>query len=545
VTANRFDVVVVGAGHNGLTCAAYLAGAGLSVCVVERRNVVGGAAVTETFHPGFRNSTASYTVSLLAPQVIDDLHLRAHGLTIVKRPLANFLPLPGNQYLKVGGGLEATQAEVARFSEQDAARLPAYYAMLSRVADVLRVLLHVTPPNVGAHRGGRLALAVDAWKTAQPFRALDRASQRDVLDLFTKSAGDILDRWFECEPLKAAFGFDAVVGNFQSPYAAGSAYVLLHHVFGEVNGERGQWGHALGGMGAITKAMAKECVVRGVTIRTSCPVRSVDVENGQVRGVTLDGGETITASRVVANINPKLLFGRLIAAEHVDADFRARIDGYRCGSGTFRMNVALSELPDFGCLPGRVAAPHHGSGIIIAPSLGYMERAYFDAKSLGWSNAPIVEMLIPSIVDDSLAPAGMHVASLFCQHANPRIEHVRPGTTWDDHRDEVADLMIATVNGVAPNFARSIVGRRVLSPLDLEREFGLVGGDIFHGALALDQLFSARPVLGNADYRMPIANLYLCGSGAHPGGGVTGIPGRNAAREIIKDAKRKRVRRWH
>ena len=544
MTSSRFDVVVVGAGHNGLTCAAYLAAAGMSVCIVERRDVVGGAAVTEKFHPGFRNSTASYTVSLLAPQVIEDLRLHSHGLTIVKRPLANFLPLPGDRYLKVGGGLAATQAEVARFSPKDAERLPDYYTMLSRVADVLRELLHVTPPNVSADRGGRIAFAIDAWKTVQPFRALDSAGQRDVLDLFTKSAGDILDRWFECEPLKAAFGFDAVVGNFQSPYTPGSAYVLLHHVFGEVNGERGQWGHALGGMGAITQAMARECAVRGVTIRTSCPVRSIDVESGRTTGVTLESGETIAASRVVANVNPKLLFQRLVAAEHVDADFRARIDGYRCGSGTFRMNVALSELPDFSCLPGRVAAPHHGSGIIIAPSLGYMEHAYFDAKSGGWSNAPIIEMLIPSIVDDSLAPAGMHVASLFCQHANPRIEDVRPGTTWDDHRDQVADLMIATVDQVAPNFARSVVGRRVLSPLDLEREFGLVGGDIFHGALALDQLFSARPVLGNADYRMPIANLYLCGSGAHPGGGVTGIPGRNAAREIIKDAKRKRPRKW-
>ena len=543
MTPARFDAVVVGAGHNGLTCAAYLAGAGLSVCVVERRDVVGGAAVTEEFHPGFRNSTASYTVSLLAPEVIAELRLHAHGLAIVKRSLANFLPLPGNAFLKVGGGLAATQAEVAKFSPRDAQRLPDYYAMLSRVADVLRELLHVTPPNVGARRGGRFALALDAWKTAKPFRALDRAGQRDVLDLFTKSAGEILDRWFECEPIKAAFGFDAVVGNFQSPYSPGSAYVLLHHVFGEVNGERGQWGHALGGMGAITQAMAKECVARGVTIRTACAVRSIDVENGRASGVTLDSGETIVAARVVANVNPKLLFERLVAPEHVDADFRARIDGYRCGSGTFRMNVALSELPDFTCAPGRSAQPHHGSGIIMAPSLAYMERAYFDAKVSGWSREPIVEMLIPSIVDDSLAPRGMHVASLFCQHANPRIGDVRPGSTWDDHRGEVADLMIATVDAVAPNFARSVIGRRVLSPLDLEREFGLIGGDIFHGALSLDQLFSARPVLGNADYRMPITNLYLCGSGAHPGGGVTGIPGRNAAREILKDAGRRDRRR--
>ena len=543
MNARPYDAVIVGAGHNGLACAAYLAGAGLSVCMLERRGVVGGAAVTEAFHPGFRNSTASYTVSLLAPQVIGELNLVAHGLTIVKRAIANFLPLPDNAFLKVGGGIAATQAEIAKFSARDADRLPAYYAMLSRVADVLRGLLHVTPPNIGAHRGGRVGMAIDAWKTAKPFRALDRAGQRDELDLFTQSAGEILDRWFESAPNKAAFGFDAVVGNFQSPYAPGSAYVLLHHVFGEVNGERGQWGHALGGMGAITQAMAKECVARGVTIRTASAVRRVNVERGRAAGVELEDGETIAAARVIANVNPKLLFERLVDAEHLDADFRARIDGYRCGSGTFRMNVALSTLPDFTCLPGVSAQPHHGSGIIIAPSLGYMERAYFDAKLHGWSRAPIVEVLIPSVVDDSLAPPGMHVASLFCQHANPRIGDALPGHSWDDHRDEVADLMIDTVDAVAPNFRRCVLGRRVLSPLDLEREFGLTGGDIFHGALALDQLFSARPVLGNADYRMPIEGLYLCGSGAHPGGGVTGIPGRNAAREILRDARRKRMRR--
>ena len=540
VKASSFDAVVIGAGHNGLTCAAYLAGAGQSVCVVERRDVVGGAAVTEEFHPGFRNSAASYTVSLLAPQVIAELDLAAHGLTIVKRPISNFLPLPDDRSLKVGGGLAATQAEVAKFSARDAARLADYYAMLSRVADVLRGLLHVTPPNPRAGRGARLALAIDAWKASRPFRALDRAAQRDALDLFTKSAGEILDRWFESDPIKAAFGFDAVVGNFQSPYAPGSAYVLLHHVFGEVNGERGQWGHALGGMGAITQAMAKECAIRGVAIRTSSAVARVIVENGRAAGVELASGETIHSRRVVANVNPKLLFGELVAPEHVDADFRDRIDGYRCGSGTFRMNVALAELPDFRCLPAATPQAHHGAGIIVAPSLGYMERAYFDAKLRGWSFEPIVELLIPSVVDPSLAPPGRHVASLFCQHAHPSIGEVRRGTTWDDHRDEVADLMIATVDRVAPNFGRSVLGRRVLSPLDLEREFGLVGGDIFHGALALDQLFSTRPVLGNADYRMPVPGLYLCGAGAHPGGGVTGIPGRNAAREILKDVKRGR-----
>ena len=538
LTAQGFDAIVVGAGHNGLVCAAYLAGAGMKVCVLERRKVVGGAAVTEEFHPGFRNSTASYTVSLLSPKVIAELNLAAHGLRIVKRPLANFLPLSSSAYLKIGGGLSATQAEVAKFSARDAQRLPQYYAMLSRVAGVLRALLDVTPPNVGARGRAHVSLLVDAWKSARPFRALDRAGQRDVLDLFTKSAGDVLDRWFESAPIKAAFGFDAVVGNFQSPYAPGSAYVLLHHVFGEVDGESGQWGHAIGGMGAITQAMARECLARGVAIRTNAPVRTIRVEGGRISGAELETGEVVSARRVAANVNPKLLFQQLVGAEQVDADFRARIDAYRCGSGTFRMNVALSALPDFKCLPGTNVQLHHASGIIVAPSLGYMERAYFDAKLLGWSRAPIVEVLIPSVLDDSLAPRGMHVASLFCQHVHPRIGDVLPGHSWDQHRDEVADLMIDTVTGVAPNFAGSVIARRALTPLDLEREFGLIGGDIFHGALALDQLFSARPVLGNADYRMPVRGLYLCGSGAHPGGGVTGIPGRNAAREIIRDAKR-------
>ena len=282
----------------------------------------------------------------------------------------------------------------------------------------------------------------------------------------------------------------------------------------------------------------RECAARGVRVRTGAAVRRIVVTAGRATGVELDSGEVIESARVVANVNPKLLFERLVAPEHLDADFRARIAGYRCGSGTFRMNVALGELPDFSALPGKAVQAHHAAGIIMAPSLAYMEQAYFDARSEGWSRAPIVEMLLPSTVDDSLAPAGAHVASLFCQHANPRLDALRPGTTWDDVRDEVADLMIATVNRYAPNFGASVLGRRILTPLDLEREFGLVGGDIFHGALSLDQLFSARPVLGHADYRMPIGRLYLCGSGAHPGGGVTGIPGRNAAREIVRDARR-------
>jgi len=536
--SRRFDAVLIGGGHNGLVCAAYLAERGLKVCVLERRGVLGGAAVTEEFHPGFRNSTASYTVSLLHPKVIRDLRLAEHGLRIVLRPVSNFLPLPDGRSLVVGGGIAATQAEVAKFSRRDADALPAYYAMLDRVAGVLRDLLLATPPNVGSG----LHAMLDAWKVARRFRALDLGGQRDVLDLFTKSAGDVLDRWFESDPIKATFGFDAVVGNFASPYTPGSAYVLLHHVFGEVNGQRGQWGHAIGGMGAITQAMAKECAARGVVLRTGAPVARVMVKAGYAIGVELEGGEVVAAKRVVANVTPTVLFERLVAAEHLPPDFRARIAGYRSGSGTFRMNVALAELPEFTALPGRTARPHHGSGIVIAPSLAYMERAYFDAKTRGWSAHPIVELLIPSVVDDSLAPPGAHVASLFCQHVHPELPAVAAGRTWDDARDEVADLMIDTVDRAAPNFRASVLARRALSPLDLEREFGLTSGDIFHGRLTLDQLFTARPVLGHANYRMPVRGLYLCGSGAHPGGGVTGVPGHNAAREILHDARRRRGR---
>jgi phytoene dehydrogenase-like protein len=530
-SSRRYDAVIIGGGHNGLVCACYLAAAGLSVAIFERRRVVGGAAVTEEFHPGFRNSTASYTVSLLHPKVIRDLKLTEHGLTIVERPLANFLPLPAGDYLKVGGGLAATQVEVARHSARDAAALPAYYAMLDRVAVVLRALLLETPANVGGGAGEWLR----AWKAGGQLRRLTLAERRDLLDLFTKSAGEVLDRWFESDPIKAVFGFDAVVGNFASPYTPGSAYVLLHHVIGEVNGKRGQWGHALGGMGAITQAMAAEARARGVEIFTAAPVLRVTTRGTQATGIALVDGTEVAARRVVANVDPKLLYLKLIDAAVLDADFRRRIEGYRCASATFRMNVALDALPEFSCL--RQDGPHLRSGIILAPSLAYMERAYFDARQSGWSREPIVELLIPSLVDSSLAPPGKHVASLFCQHANPRLPD---GRSWDDAADEVANLMLDTVTRYAPGFRARVIGRRVLSPLDLEREFSLTGGDIFHGALALDQLYAARPVLGHGNYRGPLKGLYMCGAGTHPGGGVSGVPGHNAAREILRDARRRR-----
>ena len=525
-SSSQYDAVIIGGGHNGLVCACYLAAAGLKVRVLERRNVVGGAAVTEEFFPGFRNSTAAYTVSLLHSQVIRDLRLREHGLTILERPISNFLPLPDGRYLKIGPTLAATQAEVAKFSPRDAEALPRYYAMLDRVADVLREMAVETPPNIGG--GVRDAFA--ALFAGNRLRHLDMPARRDVLDLFTKSAGDVLDSYFESDPIKACFGFDSVVGNFASPYTPGSAYVLLHHVFGEVNGKPGIWGHAIGGMGAITQAMAKEAAARGVEISLDAAVSRVIIRDDRACGVVLEDGSELHARCVVSNLNPKLLFQRLVPPDAVNAEFGQRIAAYKCGSGTFRMNVALSALPHFACHPE--PGPHHASGIIMAPTLRYMEQAYFDARTFGWSKNPIVEILIPSVVDHTLAPEGQHVASLFCQHVAPALAD---GSSWDDHREAVADVMIDTVNGFAPNFKASVIARQIHSPLDLERKFGLIGGDIFHGALSLDQLFSARPVLGYGDYRTPIKGLYQCGAGTHPGGGVTGIPGHNAAREILRD----------
>ena len=527
----RYDAVIIGGGHNGLVCACYLAAAGLKVRVLERRAVVGGAAVTEEFFPGFRNSTASYTVSLLHPKVIADLRLREHGLTILERPVANFLPLPEGGYIKIGPTLAATRSEAAKFSSRDAQALPRYYAMLERVADVLRKLALETPPNAGG--GARDALT--ALAMGNRLRRLDMPARRDVLDLFTKSAGQLLDAWFESAALKAAFGFDAIVGNFASPYTPGSAYVLLHHVFGEVNGSKGVWGHAVGGMGAITQAMAAEARVRGVEITTGADVARVNVADHAARAAVLADGTEIEARCMVSNLNPRLLYLKLIDERELDADYVARLRNYKCESATLRMNVALAELPDFAVLPGRTAQDHHKSGIIMAPSLAYMEQAYFDARTHGWSRSPVVEMLIPSTVDDSLAPPGRHVASLFCQHFS---YHLPDGKSWDEVKERAADLVIDTVNLYAPNFKASVLGSMVLSPLDLEREFGLVGGDIFHGALTLDQLYSARPVLGSAAYRGPLARLYMCGAGTHPGGGVTGMPGHNAAREIIRDFRR-------
>ena len=520
--ASTSDILIIGAGHNSLVCAYYLAERGLKVTILEARSIVGGAAVTEEFHPGFRNSTASYTVSLLNPKVIADMRLYEHGLKIVLRKVDNFLPTLNGAYLLAGrGGL--TKREIARHSPADAENYDAYSEALRSTVGILRHWLLRAPPNAG----GGLADFIGLLKLGNSVRGLSLEEQRHLVDFFTKSATDILTRYFSHELVQALFGFDAIVGNYASPDTPGSAYVLLHHMFGETAGVQGAWGHAIGGMGAITQAMAKAAREKGVDIQLGTPVDEIIVERGRAAGVVA-GGATHRAPVVVAGINPKLLFTRLLPAGAVAPEADRRMANWRCESATFRMNVALSELPRFTALPD--AGDHLTAGIIIAPSLSYMDRAYLTARTEGFSKEPVVEMLIPSTLDDSLAPVGAHVASLFCQH----FPYDVPGG-WDARRDEAADAIIAQVNRYAPGFAASVVGRIALSPLDLERRFGLTGGDIFHGRMSLDQLFSNRPMLGHADYRMPLPGLYLCGAGAHPGGGVTGVPGHNAARAVLRD----------
>ncbi len=529
-TKHDYDVAIIGGGHNGLTCAAYLAKAGYSVKVFERRHIVGGAAVTEEFHPGFRNSICSYTVSLLNPKVIEDLDLHRHGLEIVHRKVPNFLPLSRSEMYAVHGDPERDKVEIARFSAKDAEAMEGYNALIERLADVLRELVLQTPPNVG----GGLSDLGRAVKAVKHFNKLDLPELRDLADIMVMSAADFLDRWFESDAVKALLAYDGIVGAMASPYHPGTAYVLLHHCFGEVNGAKGAWGHAIGGMGAISDAMAAAAREAGAEIETGAAVKEVLVEEETASGIVLGDGRTVRARVVAANVNPKLLFGELVGEDDIDADFRQRMKNFKCASGSFRMNIALNDIPRFSCVPDGEHDLYMSGGVFIAPDMAYMDRSYNDARTRGWAKRSCVELVVPTTLDTTLAPEGCHIASLFCQHFNPNLPH---GQNWDDVKDDVVNDIIDTVTELAPNFRSSILGIQALSPLDLEREFGLIGGDIFHGALDLNQLYAMRPTMGHADYRMPVKGLYLCGSGAHPGGGVTGVPGHNAAREIISDLK--------
>src|SRR5687768_6990908 len=518
------DVVIIGAGHNGLTCAFYLAKRGLKVAVLERATTVGGAAVTDEFLPGYRNSAAAYTVSLLNPKVIRDMELERHGLKVVLRKTDNFLPGDGDYLLSGRQGL--TRKELVRHAKGDGEAYDRYLAELGTVVPLLRKWILRAPPDIGGGVGGLPKML----QLARDLVGLSLADKRVLHDYATRSAGDILDRHFKGDLAKALFGFDGVVGNFASPYSPGTAYVLLHHLFGEAAGVPGAWGHAIGGMGSITQAMARAARAKGVEIVLDAPVEEIIVERGRAAGAVA-GGRAYRAKAVAANVDPRFLFGSLLPDGAVAPEISRRMAGWAAESATFRMNVALSELPRFTSLPE--PGDHMTAGIIVAPSLAYMDRAWLSARTDGFSAEPIVEMLIPSTLDDSLAPAGSHVASLFCQHFPYEVSG-----GWDARRDEAADAIIAHVDRYAPGFAASVLGRLALSPLALARRFGLIGGDIFHGKIGLDQLFSARPMLGHADYRMPLPGLYLCGAGAHPGGGVTGAPGHNAARAVLADRRK-------
>lgn len=524
-TTGRYEAVVIGGGHNGLTCAAYLAAAGLEVCVLERSSVVGGAAITEEFHPGFRNSVASYTVSLLQPKIMRELGLAEHGLRIVPRRIQNFVPPIDGEALTLHAAPALGAAAIARHSKRDAERYPDFLAELGRITTLLKSTLLEPPLELV---GGWRELA-RALRRGGRWRGLGREARGRFWDLMTGSAGHWLDAWFESDLLKGGLGFDAIVGHYASPYDAGSAYLLLHHALGEALGTGGGWGHAIGGMGAISEALAGAARARGVEIRVASPVAAL--RPGR-RGyeLSLADGTEIGARMVAAAIHPSTLcFGLLDPALLPDA-FVARLKAWRSESASFRINVALAELPSFNARPGSALADHHTAGILIAPSLGYLDRAYLEARTDGYSRSPVVELTIPSTLDDTLAPPQAHVASLFCQHF---ARH--PNQSWGEAKAGAVERILATVDAYAPNFRRSVLAVQALSPEDLEQRFGLVGGDIFHGQMSLDQLYWARPAHGAAQYRLPVPGLYLAASGAHPGGGVSGAPGHNAAQAMLAD----------
>lgn len=522
--SKTFDAIIIGAGHNGLVCAGYLARAGLKVAVVERRPIVGGACVTEEFFPGFRNSSCAYLVGLLAPEVIHDLELHRHGLEILEREGGTFSPLPDGGHIELLADKAAVKAQL---SATDGAAYDEMTGLLDRAAVVMRAIARETAPDIA----GGWASLLRAGRAGWHLRHLPRQARADFAGLMLKSLGDFLDERFENAAFKGVYGFKGLVGNMASPYATGSAYVLLHHVFGEVNGKRGKWGQPRGGMGAITQAMQASLEARGGQVRTGQGVREVITDNGQAGGVVLEDGTTLRAPIVVSAVNPRLLFLDMLDPGLLPDTLRRRLTAWRCKSGTFRMNVALSELPDFTARPGKGLQRLHQGTVTIAPSLEYLERAYDDARARGWSEKPVISMCIPTTIDPGLAPEGRHIAGLFCQHFNP----VLPGgSNWHDHRDTVAGLVIDTINDYAPNFRASVLGYKAFTPLDLEEEYGLVGGDIFHGEMHLDQLYSLRPAPEAADYTTPIPGLFQCASGTHPGGGVTGLPGWNAARRILK-----------
>jgi phytoene dehydrogenase-like protein len=535
---NFYDCVIIGGGHNGLVAAAYLARGGQRVCVLERRHVLGGAATTEELWPGYKVSTAAYVISLFLPQIISDLRLEHYGLSILPRSPSSFTPLPDGRSLLMGPEPGLSQREIAKFSRRDAEVFPRYEAFLERVAKALEPALAKPAPDplplpkswrsVGLTKRLRDTRAM--WDLYQAMQELG-PDLPEALELMTAAARPILDRWFEADVLKATLATDAIIGAFCSISSPGSAYILLHHVMGEAGGARGVWGYVQGGMGGLASSLEGACRDLRVEIRRETEVSRIITSSGRAVGVGLADGSVLDARVVASSVDPHWTFERLLDPRELPEGFRKAVARIDYSSASAKVNLALAEPPKFTCLPGDGLGPHHRGTIHIGPSLDYLERAYDDAKYGRPSQEPILEITLPTSVDTTIAPPGKHVMSMFVQYAPYKLA----SGTWDEVKEDFGDRCVAALAQYAPNVPGAVLHRQVVSPLDLERTFGLTGGNIFQGAMTLGQLFMLRPVPGWADHRTPIPGLYLCGAAAHPGGGVMGACGKNAAQEILRD----------
>src|SRR5579863_2866853 len=523
----QYDAIIIGGGHNGLVTAAYLARAGRKVLVLERRELVGGCAVTEEIWPGYRVSTGAYLTSLMQERIVRELELERHGYQVDAKDPAFFSAFPDGRHFFMWQDRAKTLAEIARFSRHDAEVYPAYEDQLERISQVVEGLLLTTPPQFPPAGIGDF---IDYLKLAGRMRGLSPTDLTAMVKIFTASAAEFLDEWFESEQLKVTLATDGVIGANGGPRSPGTAYILLHHCMGGVSGHRGLWGFVRGGMGAVSNAIADSARSRGVVIRTSAPVAKILARDGHVRGVALTSGEEIAAAVVASNLDPKRTFLQLVNAGDLDADFLDGIRKFRSEGTSLKMNLALSGLPEFTALAG-APGPQHKATMHICPSIEYVERAWYDAKYGRPSRSPLIEMTIHTMYDPSLAPAGRHIMGIFLQYAPYRLKE----SDWDAQREPYAERVLDVIEEYCPNIRNIVVERQTLTPLDLERRFGLTGGNIFHGEMSLDQMFVLRPLAGWARYRTPIRGLYLCGAGAHPGGGVMGAAGHNAAREIRRD----------
>ncbi len=524
---HTYDAVVVGGGHNGLVTAAYLARSGRKTLVLEARELVGGCAVTEEIWPGYQVSTGAYLTSLLQERIVRELDLPRFGYRVDAKDPAFFSPFPDRRYMFMWQDRARTVAEISKFSARDAARYPAYEDHLERLAQVVEGLLLTPPPPFPPS-------SVSAWieylKLGGRLRGLSRAEISGLVKIFTQSAADFLADWFESPELMVTLATDGVIGANGGPRSAGTAYILLHHCMGSVAGHRGLWGFVRGGMGAVSNAIAEAARAAGAEIRTNAPVDHIVVREGRAAGVVLETGEEIAAKLVASNCDPKRTFLKLLDPAVLDPEFLDSIRRFRCEGTSLKINLALNGLPDFKALPG-TPGPQHGATMHICPSIDYVERAWDHAKYGRPSESPLLEMTIPTMYDGTLAPPGKHIMGVFLQYA----PYTLTEGTWEECREPFYQRVIQIISEYAPNIRDIIIDKQVLTPVDLERRFGISGGNIFHGEMSLDQMFVMRPVAGWARYRMPIEGLWLCGSGAHPGGGVMGAPGYNAAKRILKE----------